>query len=347
MMPDEMTLPLLILLAAHLVPPTAIDYKQPQLAASKDLVAAVFGSGTSIYFTSSRDQGTTFSEPRKIADVPKLNLGNHRGPRVVFTPTAIVISAINSSDILTWRSTDQGKTWISGPTINDVPTSADEGLQSMAAAPDGRIFVAWLDHRRTVPGKELYGSYSTDNGATWSKNVLVYHSPDGTICQCCHPTVAFTPTGQLEVMWRNALGGSRDMYLISSTDGGKTFGTAEKLGGGTWKLDACPMDGGGLTITPQGNVITSWRRGTEIYMAPAGGAETLLEEGKNSAIASNKDGVYVAWSSPKGILARVPGKTEPVTLDGEGAFVQLIALPGGPILAAWERKGIIQFHTLP
>jgi photosystem II stability/assembly factor-like uncharacterized protein len=345
-----MTLPLMVLIAAHLVPPTATDYKQPQLAASKDLVAAVFGSANVIYFTSSRDQGNTFSEPRKVAEVPGLNLGKHRGPRVVFTPAAIVVSAINGADILTWRSTDQGKTWIPGANINDSAKSAREGLHAMAAAPDGRIFAAWLDLRHLVPGKpgtELYGAYSTDNGATWSKNAPVYLSPDGSICQCCHPTVAFTAGGELEVMWRNALGGSRDMYLVSSRDGGKSFGTPEKLGGGTWPLNACPMDGGGMAITPQGKLMTTWRRGTDIYIAPAGGVETLLQEGRDPAIAANSNGVYIAWTSSNGVLARVPGKTEPVTLDGEGAFIQLIAVPGGPVLAAWERKGIIQFHTLP
>lgn len=345
-----MTLPLLLLIAAHITPPTATDYKQPQLAASKDLVAAVFGSAGSIYFISSRDRGATFSAPEKIADVKGLNLGNHRGPRIAFTPNAMVVSAINGSDILTWRSMDKGKTWLPGAVINDEPKSAREGLHAMAAAPDGRLFASWLDLRHLVPGKpgtELYGAYSTDNGATWSKNVAVYLSPDGSICSCCHPTVAFNAAGELEVMWRNALKGSRDMYLTTSRDGGKTFGTPEKLGGGTWQLAACPMDGGGLALTSQGKIMTTWRRGTDVYTAPAGGAETLLAEGKNPAIAANRDGVYVAWTSPKGVFARVPGKTEPVVLDGEGTFVQLVSIPGGPVIAAWERKGIIQFHTLP
>jgi hypothetical protein len=137
------------------------------------------------------------------------------------------------------------------------------------------------------------------------------------------------------------------MYLASSTDGGKTFTSAEKLGAGTWHLDACPMDGGGLAITPQGRIISTWRRGNDVYIAPAGGKETLIHEGKNPSIASGSEGIYVAWTSPEGVFARVPGYAEPVTLDADGAFVQLIAIPHGPILAAWERKGTLQFHTLP
>ena len=44
----------------------------------------------------------------------------------------------------------------------------------------------------------------------------------------------------------NSLDGNRDMYLVRSEDGGRTFGPPEKLGAGTWKLAACPMDGGDL-----------------------------------------------------------------------------------------------------
>ncbi len=85
--------------------------------------------------------------------------------------------------------------------------------------------------------------------------------------------MAFAPNGDLDVMWRNALDGSRDMYLISSHDGGKTFGGAEKQGAGTWKLNACPMDGGGVAFTAQGTVVTTWRaRANDVYMAQPGKA---------------------------------------------------------------------------
>jgi hypothetical protein len=338
-------LPFLLLLATNLTPPTATDYLQPQFAASEKIVAVAFGSPNTIYLAISHDQGKTFSEPRKIADVPWLMLHNHRGPRVVITTSAIVVSAMNGADLLTWSSRDEGRTWKAGAVANDVPKAAREGLDAIAARPDGLLYAAWLDLREK--GTQLYGAYSSDNGATWSKNIRIYSSPDGTICQCCHPTVAFSPNGKLEVMWRNALGGSRDMYLVTSVDGGKTFGQPEKLGAGTWKLNACPMDGGGVAFTPQGKLVSAWRRGNEIFLTQEGGAEKMVHEGKNPAIASGAEGIYIAWTSPDGVFARVPGKTEPVQLDAAGAFVQVVAVPHGPVIAAWERKGTLQFHTLP
>ena len=148
------------------------------------------------------------------------------------------------------------------------------------------------------------------------------------------------------MMFRNWLGGDRDMYLVTSTDGGRTFRPAEKLGAGTWPLNACPMDGGGLAVSPNGKIVSGWRRGSEVFVAPAGGAETRIEAGKDPAIVSRPDGIYVAWSSPAGLRARVPGKADPILLDSAGAFVNLASIPGGPVIAAWESKGTINFQTL-
>jgi hypothetical protein len=349
-------LPLAFLLTFHLVPSTAGDFKQPQLAASGQLVGVTFGYGNAVYFAASKDHGHTFSEPVKVAAPGVLSLGMHRGPRIAITPSAIVISAVAGAtgkgadgDLIAWRSTDSGKTWSPGVIVNDVPSAAREGLHAMSSGPGGLLYAAWLDLRDLVPGKpgtKLYGASSSDGGATWSKNTLVYASPAGSICQCCHPSVAIDSHATVAVMWRNWLGGARDMYLASSSDGGKSFGAAEKLGGGTWPLEACPMDGGGLAIDPQGQILSVWRRGGEVYLAKNLAKEIPLDAGKNPAIAVNGDGVYAAWSSAEGVRVRVPGKPEPILLDAEGAYPQLLALPGGGMLAAWERKGTIQFQTL-
>lgn len=342
-------LPLAFLLTFHLTPQTAADYKQPQLAATADLVAATFGSGDAVYFSASRDRGKTFSEPVKVGSAGALMLGMHRGPRIAIAPAAIVISAVdrNKGDLLTWRSLDGGKSWLAGNVINDVPSSAREGLHAMTAGPNGLLFAAWLDLR--VKGTRLYGASSSDGGATWSKNVAIYESPDGTICQCCHPSLAIGGHGEIYAMWRNFLGGSRDMYVASSGDGGKTFAHPEKQGAGTWPLNACPMDGGGVALTSQGKVIDIWRRAGNVYLAPEGGVETLIASGKNPAIAANEAGVYAAWQGVgDGLHARIPGKPEPVLIDSDpdSAYPQLVAIPNGPVITAWEKKGSIHFLTL-
>src|SRR5207253_1724526 len=132
-----------------------------------------------------------------------------------------------------------------GTRINSVTNSAREALHAMAGNQHGDVWVAWLDLRS---GKtELWGASSHDSGKSWNDDVLIYRSPDGHICECCHPSVQVERNGTVQVMWRNWLGGARDMYVTQSTDGGRTFKTAEKIGSGTWLLNACPMDGGSIS----------------------------------------------------------------------------------------------------
>ncbi len=77
------------------------------------------------------------------------------------------------------------------------------------------------------------------------------------------------------VMFRNWLKGNRDLYIIQSGDGGNTFGQAQKLGNGNWKLDGCPMDGGGLAVDKNGLIQTVWRREGKIFSATPGSTESL------------------------------------------------------------------------
>jgi len=58
--------------------------RQPQLASGAGLTAVVFGSGNSIWFSGSHDDGRTFQPATEIARVPALALGRHRGPSSVW-----------------------------------------------------------------------------------------------------------------------------------------------------------------------------------------------------------------------------------------------------------------------
>ena len=332
--------------------------REPRFAVNGSTVALAFGAGTGIYFDLSRDSGKTFSGPVKVADAPVVPLTRHRGPRIVFANGAIVITAVagktsggphahglpSDGDLIAWRSTDTGKTWSKGIVINDVPGAPTEGLHALASDGKEHLFAAWLDHRGGH-GTKLYGAQSRDGGATWSKNVLIYASPDGTICECCAPSLAIDSHSETLVMWRNCLDGSRDMYLSRSRDGA-TFSKPEKLGDGTWKINACPMDGGGLVVS-QGRIITLWRREHDLFLASPGKPETRLATGVDSAIAAGAGGIYAIWSAASGIQAMIPGKSQPIDLGAKGSFPAIAALPGGAAIAAWEQDGEIAIRQIP
>jgi hypothetical protein len=327
------------------------------MAANRSMVALTFEAGHAIYFSSSRDGGNTFSAPVKVAEAGIVPLTRHRGPRIAFAGDAIVITAVvggkaeegahahglpSDGDLMVWRSRNGGATWSVGKAINDVPASATEGLHALASDGKGLLYAAWLD-KRGGKGTRLYLARSGDGGVTWSKNAAVYASPDGSICECCHPSLAIGPAGEVLVMWRNALAGSRDMYLTSSRDGA-AFAKPRKLGEGTWKLNACPMDGGGLAAS-SAKVLTAWRRDTSVFLAEPGQPEKQIGDGKDIALALNGDRTYVAWVDGAKVDAWIDGKME--QLAGNGAFPSLTSLPGGGALAAWEENGAIQVRRLP
>ena len=331
--------------------------REPQIAASASITAVAFGAGKAIYFSSSRDGGRTFTAPVKVAEAGIVPLTRHRGPRIALSGNAIVITAVVGSkpeegghahglpsdgDLRVWRSEDGGKTWSAGNPVNDVPASATEGLHALASDGKGTLFAVWLD-KRGAKGTKLYSARSTDGGITWSRNVAVYQSPGGSICECCHPSAAIDAAGQLLVMWRNSVDGSRDLYLTTSRDGA-SFSTPRKLGNGTWKLNACPMDGGGLAASSN-RIVTAWRRDSDVFLAEPGQAERQIGTGKDVALALDGGRTYVAWVEGSQVDVWTDGKVE--VLSKSGAFPALSQLPGGGVLAAWEEDGAIQIRRLP
>jgi hypothetical protein len=352
-----MHLPVLAAITVLLAPvQQGLPNRQPQLASEAGLTTLVFGSGNSIWFSRSLDNAQTFSMPSKVAQVPILALGRHRGPRVVLAGSTVIISAVygetlstgphahglpEDGDLVTWRSTDRGQTWSPPVIVNDSPGSAREGLHAMAAGEHGQVAAVWLDLR--AKGTRLYGAYSRDAGKTWSKNVLIYESPGGTICQCCHPSLVSSGEGSYAVMFRNAADGSRDMYLSEWEING-TVSAPKKLGDKSWALDACPMDGGGVVHEGKG-IVTAWRRDHTIFLDAPGQGEKALGEGKDVAVTASSKGAYVAWTNPTGVQLQEPGKEASVTLSPTGSFPVLAALPDGSVLATWEQDGGIAIRV--
>ncbi|HEX8203470.1 MAG TPA: sialidase family protein, partial [Isosphaeraceae bacterium] len=322
-----------------------------QAAVAEDgRIVIVYGVGGAIRGTASADGGRSFAPATTVGTVPALALGMRRGPRVAATGGAVVVTAIGGQqgkgrdgDVLAWRSTDAGRSWAGPVRVNTVEGSAREGLHGMAAGPDGAVYCAWLDQRGA--GTEIYGALARDGGATWEPDRLVYRSPNRpkpSVCECCHPSVAFAPDGTLLVMWRNQLAGARDLYLARSADGGRTFGPAEKLGAGTWPLEACPMDGGAIAAGPGAKVETAWMRENRVFAAAPGAAERLLGPGVQPWIARGPRGPVAVWLDrrPGRLMARMPDGRDPVILAEAANDPVVAAAPGGsgPVVAVWESQ---------
>jgi hypothetical protein len=200
----------------------------------------------------------------------------------------------------------------------------------------------WLDLREK--GTRLYGSYSRDHGVSWSKNTLIYESPETTICQCCDPSIAASGEHDFAVMFRNVSGGMRDMYLAAWRTNG-AVSKAEKIGTGSWAIDGCPMDGGGIARY-RNKTITAWRRDRTVFLDEAGQPEIPLGEGKDVSIAASAKGTYVAWTNSEGIQIHAPDQAKARCLSPTGSYPVLTELPDGSVLAAWEQDGGIHSRIL-
>ncbi|MGH9667823.1 MAG: sialidase family protein, partial [Bryobacteraceae bacterium] len=221
-----------------------------------------------------------------------------------------------------------------------VPSSAREGLHALAADASGHAAAVWLDLRST--GTRLYAAFSNDAGATWSRNSPVYESPDGTICQCCHPSLLALGGGEFAVMFRNVKGGDRDMYLLRIRNGG-VVSPPTKLGNGSWHITACPMDGGGM-VRSGSRTLTAWRRGEDIFLASPHESETKIGTGKDVALAAHGAKVFAVWTERGSIESWTSGKTRIVSKAG--AFPSVVSLSDGSALAAWEEGGVIATRRL-
>jgi len=311
------------------------DGIQPQIAlGSNNEVILTWVHQNEIHFARSDDGGRLFSPSVKVAKPDTISAGMRRGPRIAGDNRRLVITTC-IPDLQAWASSDGGKTWQGPNPVCDQKNASREGLQGLTSLSGGGFMVVWLDGREGRT--EIWGSRSTD-GIRWSPNQCIYRAPGGPVCECCHPSII--SNGKfVYVMWRNALDGFRDLYLTSSKDGGEQFGTAIKLGTGTWKLAGCPMDGGAVAVSPQGQPIGVWRRDKTIFSAYDNKAETLIGNGTQPYGACGPAGLGVAWQQDGDIIWHYGDKAN-VRL-GSGRYPVVAANPKANPIVAWENGNSI------
>jgi hypothetical protein len=206
-------------------------------------------------------------------------------------------------------------------------------LQNITALPDGSFYVVWIDSRNG--GAQIEGSRLEPGMTRWSENVKIYESPDKTVCECCHPSIASDGENKLVVMWRNWLGGNRDFYVAESIDRGDRFSPAMKIGTGSWPLKACPMDGGGIIAASNVGTFAIWRRQNEIMLSTPTLPEMQLGPGTQPVLARVNKRTIAAWQDGSNIVIKDIDKRKVQRVSG--GYPSLVASPDGKrAYLAWE-----------
>ncbi|NDK55620.1 hypothetical protein GWO68_06820 [Pontibacter sp. BT213] len=296
-----------------------------------------------IFCATSTDNGLTFSEPELVGTVPDLLTGMAMGPQVASSANYTVVTAIDKKgNIHSYSLKHADGKWVKAAAVNDVPGVAAEGLMSIASDANDTFYALWLDVRNNKKNKIVLASKSGP-AAAWSANRVIYESPDSTVCECCKPTIVVKDK-QVNLMFRNWLQGSRDFYVTSSSDGGKTFSEPVKLGQGTWKVEGCPMDGGGLMLDESNQVHTAWQRDGHIYYAQPGKTEVEVGEGRNCRISGGEYPV-IAWKDDKALKVKFLN-SENIQTIGEGSYIETMEMPDKTTLCVWENDKKLYYKKI-
>jgi hypothetical protein len=180
------------------------------------------------------------------------------------------------------------------------------------------------------------------------QNCKVFYKPDESqdehVCECCKPNVSFS-NGRLVIGFRNWLMGSRDIYYTVSQDTGKTFTAPKKSGTGTWQLNSCPMDGGGLSVSENGKVSTAWRRDNDVYYWSESQAEQKVGSGRDVSMSQNKANTVIAWQENNSI--KVMNLTNRKISDiGKGISPKVYLLDNGKAICAWEDNKVVRYKVI-
>jgi hypothetical protein len=223
--------------------------------------------------------------------------------------------ALYTGDIRFARSVDGGRTFSTPVTINDDGLAIGHRFDSLGVAPDGTVWLAWIDKRdleratklgEVYAGAAIYTATSTDGGATFSANRRVSdHS-----CECCRIGMAFEADATPVLFWRHVLpGGIRDHVVVRLALGEAPVSPA-RVGQENWAIDACPHHGGALAISAAQRYHFAWFTGAE----------------------STGEALFYAHSDDRGATTSTPVRLDREDLAGHPS----LAIAGGRVWLAWK-----------
>jgi len=238
------------------------DKAQPFFDKDGTLWLAWQGGGR-IVVASTRD-GVRFSKPVFVTpEVVAADVGPEARPQIVRDAAGtlkVVYTVMQETKgyngrIYLSQSTDGGKTFSPPVPVTDNPVS--QRFPVLTLKSDGRVFAAWTDKRNARAAKQSYDgaalAFSWLDGARTAPTTIAQDN----ICECCRLAVAFDPSDNIAVMWRQVFPGMIRDHAVTTFVGGKP-GPMHRVATDSWHIDACPHHGPALAITTDGSYHAAW-----------------------------------------------------------------------------------------
>ncbi|HUL02386.1 MAG TPA: sialidase family protein [Gemmatimonadales bacterium] len=260
------------------------------------------------------------------------------------------------------RSTDGGKTWSPPVSVTDEPAFARRhNFHALYAAPDGSLYVSWLDDRE---GKAApYVTRSSDGGRTWSPNRRV---GTGEACPCCRTALTSASDGTLFIAWRQVLSGNvRDIVVSRSNDQGVTWTAPVRVHADDWVYGGCPHAGPSIQVDAANRLHVAWWTGKEgaagVYYARSTDGERSFSQPVPLGVAQysqpahvqmalgTRGEVVIAWDDgtremPE-VIVRVSrddgatfGPSARASAPGRAAQFPVLAVTDSTITVAWSEE---------
>jgi hypothetical protein len=211
----------------------------------------------------SADGGKTWSKPRRVNDAVEAVQGEENGPQVAFGPDnrAYAVWSIPGAKGDKTRANirfamEDGKSGFTpARTLNEVNDTARFPI--IEAAPDGNLFVGWIDRRIDNPlPRQLYMTRLSPSGEQLTKN---YKAGEG-LCECCRLGISFADGGSTVYLVDRQVNSKqiRNHVLRKSLDGGITFGTPVEISDDGWQVPSCPHSGPSVGQDGRGYLHVTW-----------------------------------------------------------------------------------------
>jgi len=300
------------------------------------------GHGVELKYRRSDDGGKSWTAPVRVdGGRPAYHFGAGDARVAAFGDEVFALWALpgkgphGSGPLAAARSTDGGKTWSPASSPSE---GSDFGRRFPAlAVSSGAVVAVWLDRKAN---SKVLASRSTDGARTWSAPATL--DPDA--CECCWNAALAPGDGAVYALYRGK--NPRDMDMVVSRDGGRTWGKPSVAGPFGWGFNGCPHVGGALASTGKGVSVLVWTGKDDaagLYVFPSsvklGGADA-----KHADLTSSGSALAAAWDEDGRIWGAVSadGKTwsKPAALSAErsSASHPRVAAAGKTFRVFWVEK---------